>query len=215
MSEIAILNTAERDEAQFLGALTDALRGYNLSGKNFRKISSNLYSLMVDNYQIEVMQTGVFYYPNKIDKFLGNMKYDFKPGKYERYAVSVYKNRYPMHRYDSDELLLGTPIDTRLWRNNSYALFLRATMATNLGHYRTSCFDARPDDMFNKQNAHLFKDARRLYYILHDQESCAVDTKIIDKTPYEVKPFRDVFEMTKARDYLLHRIRSEKSNQQK
>ena len=170
---------------------------------------------MIDNYQIQVAQTGFFYYANKFYKLLKSTTYDFKPGKYERYEIYVYEHRYPMHRTDDDELLLGTPVDTRVWRSNSNTIFRAAAMATDIGFYRASCFDARPRDMFEKQNAHLFAPARRLYSVFCDNANAVTGDVIIDKTPFELKPIRDEYEMAKRREYLLHRINSEKQKRQR
>ena len=204
-----VLNSTERSDAQFLTSLAAALSNYDLSGKNFRKFGPHLFSLMIDNYQIQVAQTGVFYYPTRFHKLIGDAKYAFEPGRYERYEVYVYENRYPMHRLDSDELLLGTPIDTWLWRSNSNTLFMNATMATDRGVYRASFFDGRPHYMFVRQNAHLFEPAQRLYSIFHDNESKLLDNKTVDKTEYKVSPILDKYEMELHRANMLNRIKDE------
>lgn len=203
------LNANERSDAQFLTSLAAALSNYDFSGKNFRKFGSRIYSLMIDNYQIQVAQTGTHYYPTRFHKLIGDAKYAFEPGKYERYEVYVYENRYPMHRLDSDDLLLGTPIDTWLWRSNSNTLFMNATMATDRCVYRTTCFDGRPQDMFIKQNAHLFEPARQLYSVFHNNESKLSIDKISDKTEYKIRPLLDKYEMEVHRANLLNRIKDE------
>lgn len=213
-----VLNSTERSDAQFLTSLAAALSNYDLSGKNFRKFGPHLFSLMIDNYQIQVAQTGVFYYPTRFHKFLGNDKYAFEPGRYERYEVCVYENRYPMHRLDCDDLLLGTPVDDGdawVWRGNSNTLFMNAAMATDIGRYRTSCFDGRPQQMFSRQNAHLFSPAKHLYHILGDQAAKVTNEKIIDKTPYDIQPVLDKYEIAAHREQLLHKVKEEIFHRQK
>lgn len=201
-----ILNLYERNDAGFLEKLADALKDCDFSGKNFRSFSPRQYSLMVDNYQIQVNQTGVFYYPTKLHKLIDTPKYAFKPGELERYEVYVFENRFPMHIQESRELLLGTMVDVNIWRSNYNVLLMAATMVNNRGFYRTSCFDARPQDMFNKENMHLFASAKRLYHIFNDRVAQVSDKTIFNEETHALRPVRDKYEMGARRECLLQKI---------
>lgn len=208
-----LLNIAEQADVRFLKELSAGLSVVDFSGKNFRVLGPRQYSLMIENYQVMVAQTDVYYYPNRLRKMVNSGKWDFVPGELERYEVYVFENRFPMHIQDSHELLLGTPIDIDVWRSNYNTLMMKGTMATDRGFYRTHCFDNRPIEVFTEQNQHLFEFAKQLYNTFHGQMSKATNVVHVDTNALQIKPVRDEFELLEHRRQLLSKIQEIKTKQ--
>lgn len=208
-----LLNIAEQADVRFLKELSAGLSDVDFSGKNFRVLGPRQYSLMIENYQVMVAQTDVYYYPNRLRKMVNSGKWDFVPGELERYEVYVFENRFPMHIQDSHELLLGTPIDINVWRSNYNTLMMKGTMATDRGFYRTHCFDNRPIEVFTDQNQHLFEFAKQLYNTFHGQISKATNVVHVDTNALQIKPVRDEFELVEHRRQLLSKIQEIKTKQ--
>lgn len=208
-----LLNIAEQADVRFLKELSAGLSVVDFSGKNFRVLGPRQYSLMIENYQVMVAQTDVYYYPNRLRKMVNSGKWDFVPGELERYEVYVFENRFPMHIQDSYELLLGTPIDINVWRSNYNTLMMKGTMATDRGFYRTHCFDNRPIELFTDQNQHLFEFAKQLYNTFHGQMSKATNVVHVDTNALQIKPVRDEFELVEHRRQLLSKIQEIKTKQ--
>ena len=208
-----LLNIAEQADVRFLKELSAGLSVVDFSGKNFRVLGPRQYSLMIENYQVMVAQTDVYYYPNRLRKMVNSGKWDFVPGELERYEVYVFENRFPMHIQDSHELLLGTPVDINVWRSNYNTLMMKGTMATDRGFYRTHCFDNRPIEVFTDQNQHLFEFAKQLYNTFHGQMSKATNVVHVDTNALQIKPVRDEFELVEHRRQLLSKIQEIKTKQ--
>ncbi len=69
--------------------------------------------------------------------------------------------------------------------------------------------------IFRKFGPHLFSPAKHLYYILGDQAAKMTNKKIIDKTPYDIQPVRDKYEIAAHREQLLHKVKDEIFHRQK
>ncbi len=181
------LTSEQNKDREFLVRLADALSDKKFAGQNFANFGTlydgNRYSIMVDNYQIEVARTGVWHYPNWRKKLMGTPVYRFEPGKFERYEVYVSENLYPMHLEESNELLHGAhEVEPGRYRQNYNMLLMVAAMARGDTFFYAPVFDSRPASMFFQQNAHLFADAKRLYEIFDARKSDAVSSLVVNKT---------------------------------
>lgn len=204
------LSEAQVKDKIFLIELCKTLNGCDLAGQNFMAFSPRCFSLVVDNYQIEINQTDVFYYPNAIHKILRfGDKRGFCEGDLERYEFRMFENEFPMHFQTSNKLMLGmhkNAQDSNELYRNSNLLMQCAAMATNRGFYKDPVFTDRPKHMRTMQNSHIFSELKNLWHIFKSQEDKVLAEPIKDETHYNIKPIIDLADAQKRGKLALYAI---------
>ena len=198
-----------RDKIYFT-ELYDALKVHDFSNLNFYAISPRCFSVIFDNYQMQIEQTDVYYYTNAVHKLLRfGGRWSFKEGELERYAFHLYENEYPMHLQLSSELMFGGhKVDDKsdaLYKNN-HILMQRAAMATNQGFYRTNVFAEMPKSMLTMQNSYIFTELKNIWLLLKSQESKTLKQPQEDFTHYNIKPIVDSADAQKRAKLFLYAI---------
>ena len=193
----------------FLTRLASALSDKKLSAPTFYTFEhctpgGRGFSLLVDNYQIQVTRTGVMHYPNWWAKLRRHGEWEFVPNELERYEVFVTENIHPMHMASA-----AFPSD----KYEFNIIFANATMATERGIYFTGVPDARPDHMLKDRNSHLFEPAKQLFTIFEKQFANADITKAENTKTYQLARPRGLVGVYKRREYLLERIEQKLSKQ--
>lgn len=193
----------------FLTRLADALAGKRLSEPEFYTFEHATpggcgYSLLVDNYQIQVIRTGVLHYPNWWARLRRHGEWEFRPGEFERYEIFITENLHPMH-------MASASIQPDVYEYN--ILFANATMATDRGKYLVDVFDARPSYMLNDRNSHLFEPAKRLFTIFDGQRSNSTPFKTQNDRTYPLHRPRGLVSVYKRREHLLSRIEQKLAKQ--
>ena len=154
-------NLKQINDSAFLNRLVGVLKEANLSRIDLRSSGNEhrQHSALVENYEINIVRTPVFAYPNNWHRIFCYGRWVYQPDKYERYEVYVSENTYK--RRNGDVIFPDV--------NNS--LLAAGTMATGLGTYpKNFRFINRNSDCFDylclMQNPQLFDSARELYNIL-------------------------------------------------
>lgn len=160
------LTAQEISAADFLKNLVILLRDKNLSKLDLKTSGDahKSHSALVENYEINIARTPVYTYPTKWHRVFCWGKWMFEPGKYERYELNISENIHNKRQADyrdeyQNDTLLGNII------------MQAGTMASNDGYYLTNKISLNRDtgnyeDLYAKQNAHLFAAARELYNVL-------------------------------------------------
>ena len=165
-SKTGALTAQQISAADFLKNLVILLRGKNLSKLDLRTCGDahKCHSALVENYEINIARTPVYTYPTKWYRVFCWGKWKFEPGKYERYELNISENIHNKRQVDyCDEYPDGTPLGN--------VIIQAGTMASDAGYYLTRNISLNYDsdnyeDLYVKQNAHLFAAARELYNVL-------------------------------------------------
>lgn len=162
---IGKITDTQTTDVNFIRQLIDAVQNGNPDSVKYFD-DSNL-SLMVDNFQIDVSQTDVFYYDGFWKRFFGIGEWGFKPGELERYSLSVTENNIPLRWQDCSQISESYKLNPDgAWRKNYNVAFMSAAMASDKGIYCKphSCI-MYPDSMCYKQNKHLFEPLKELWTV--------------------------------------------------
>ena len=159
------LTEKQRGEIEFLNSLLNIMKSSDLSKLDLKTTQEpgsmhKEHSVLVENYEINILRTPVYVYPDGGKGIFSMGEWKFEPGKYERYRLDVTENH-------TNKRVDDCPGNTLL----PGQILLVATMATSLGRYKVSkLFLNRNTDIYEdlccKQNAHLFAYARELYNVL-------------------------------------------------
>lgn len=148
----------------FLTDLFSRLSGADLSRLDLRTSGDfhHRHNLLIENYEIDIVRTPVWAYPEKWRRVLCIGRWVFEPDIYERYEICVSENA-------SNKRTEDCPMPEL---NNN--IMLAGTMATNLGIYPAKQrFINQNSDCFEylclMRNPQLFGPAQRLYR-LFDKE---------------------------------------------
>ncbi len=160
------LTSWQISEADFLKNLVIFLRSKDLSKLDLISTEGvhRSHSLLVENYEINVRRTPVYAYPKKWNRIFCMGQWVFEPGKYERYELDISENVRNKRQIDYAR-------DCYWDKKLGNSIMQIGTMATcdTAYHPRKIYINRNPDiyeDMYVKQNAHLFYAARELYDIL-------------------------------------------------
>ena len=165
------LTAEQKAEAEFLRNLVKVLRNTNLAKLDLKGTSledgHREYNILVDNYEISIRRTPVYTYPKKWNRIFCFGKWMFEPDKYERYELDITENVFSARQSDyADKYYLSSQLGNQI--------MLTGTMATDMGQFNPSkryinCSDDNFENLFTKQNKHLFDAARDLYFILNTE----------------------------------------------
>lgn len=160
------LTAQEISAADFLKNLVVLLRGKNLSKLDLKTSGEThkCHSALVENYEINIARTPVYTYPTKWHRVFCWGKWIFEPGKYERYELNVSEN---IHNKRQEDYRNEYKNDASLGN----IIMQAGTMASNDGYYLTKNIalnyeSGNYEELYTKQNAHLFAAARELYNVL-------------------------------------------------
>lgn len=166
LSKTQPLSAQQISAADFLKNLVVLLRAKNLSKLDLRSDGNKhkFHSVLVENYEINIVRTPVYAYPTKWYRVFCWGKWKFEPGKYERYELNISENIHNKRQVDyCDEYPDDTPLGN--------VIIQAGTMASDDGYYLTRNISLNYDsnnyeELYIKQNAHLFAAARELYNVL-------------------------------------------------
>lgn len=159
-----ILTTAQTLDSNFLYELSNALSTRDLSTLDLKTLpgTHHAHSALFDNYELNITRTPVFVYPNGFARFIGFGKWKYQDGIFERYEIYILENARNARACDILHYADARPLHTH------NIIMQTGTMATDRG-----CFvptkrglTNNDDELFYKQNAHLFVPAKQIYNIL-------------------------------------------------
>ena len=160
------LTAQQISTADFLKNLVVLLRGKNLSRLDLKTSGDThkYHSALVENYEINISRTPVYTYPTKWHRIFCWGKWMFEPGKYERYELNISEN---IHNKRQADYCAEYPIDAPLGN----MIIQAGAMASDDGYYLTKNIalnyeSGNYEELYTKQNAHLFAAARELYNVL-------------------------------------------------
>ena len=209
------ITDAQISDVRFVEQLCEALARGGVDSAKYLHDGRHL-SLMVDNYQIDIAQTDVFYYSNFLNKFFGIGEWGFKPGDLERYSLSVMENYYPMRWQQNPEMAAQYKLDPNgSWRTRYNVAFMKAAMATEKGIYKgpricSTC----PDAMFYHQNQHLFEPLKKLWLATtakYPESRVFGYSDATHETRYDIPNIHGDKDLQDLRNRVLNAIRHEKS----
>lgn len=202
-------------DVKFVKQLIDAINNGCVDSAQY--FDDRHLSLMVDNYQIDVAQTDVFYYDGFWKTFLGIGQWGFKPGELERYSLSVMENSIPIRWQNCPALGARYKLDPDgAWRKQYNIAFMAAAMATNKGFYRgKSVCTAKPDAFYFKQNEHLFEPLKKLWIdatTKYPERKVFHNTNANEKhgTRYELPNVESARDLLNLRNRVLAAIQNQK-----
>ncbi|MBE6457761.1 MAG: hypothetical protein E7011_03080 [Alphaproteobacteria bacterium] len=181
------LTPAQQSQQEFMTGLVNVLAHSDLSKMDLSALVNehNAYSALIDNYEIMITRTPVYAYPTPIRRLLCCGNWVFEPGLYERYEVRIFENPKNMRLHQCVSMFgrANTHFNTVL----EYG-----TMSTNRGYYLCNKYEWQnttdPENMYNRQNQHLFVPSKQLYNILDSEyntrASRAVDYKLSDASDF-------------------------------
>lgn len=170
-------NFDQSQELYFIDCLTDAIRNGTVDSVKY--FDDRYLSLMVDNYQIDVAQTDVFYYKNWIHRALDIGEWRFVPGELERYSLTVFENKYPLRWQGHQDLYLNYEMGSDgIWRRRYNVAIMKAAMASDQGRYIGQCIAREaPVEMFYHENKPFFEPLKKLWHVATEKFS---DTALME-----------------------------------
>lgn len=163
-NEQQILTTAQTLDRNFLYELSNALAARDLSTLDLKTKPGphRAHSALFDNYELNITRTPVLVYPNGFARFLGFGDWKYQDSLYERYEIYILENAQNTRAHDILYSLGSRPLHTH------NIIMQTGTMATDRGCFvpRKQELTNNDDDVFYKQNAHLFVPAKQIYNIL-------------------------------------------------
>lgn len=154
------------NDSMFLLDLTNRLAGADLSHLDLRSSGDfhHRHNLLVENYEIDIVRTPVWGYPEKWRRILCVGRWVFEPGVYERYEICVSENACNKRAKDC------------LYPRLNHNIMIAGTMATNLGSFpaKSRLMNQIPDHfeyLYSLQNPQLFEPAQKLYMFLENESA--------------------------------------------
>ncbi|MBR5153480.1 MAG: hypothetical protein IKW57_01660 [Alphaproteobacteria bacterium] len=198
--QISQLTPADQSRQEFMTSLVNILAHSDLSKLDLSTFvgEHNAYSALVDNYEINIGRTPVYAYPKSWNRVLCWGRWDFEPGIHERYEVRIFENPKDM-RLRKYVRIFGRE------NVNFNTVMEYGTMASGDGYYLCTRYErdmvTDADDMFYKQNKHLFVPTKQLYNILDSE----YNRRAANATDYKLS---DANDKNAIYEKILHTVRN-------
>ena len=201
-------------DVKFVKQLIDAINNGNVDSAQY--FGNQHLSLMVDNFQIDVAQTGIFYYDSFWKTLFGIGQWGFKPGELERYSLSVMENNIPQRWQSCPDMVKRYKLDPDgTWRKQYNVAFMAAAMATNKGIFRgPHVYAEHPVAMYYEQNGHLFEPLKELWIgatAKYPNRKVFNGNNAKHNTRYNLPPIETAHDLLALRKRVLNAMTSQKT----
>lgn len=197
-----ILTTAQTLDRNFLYELSNALSQCDLSNLDLKTLpgAHRAHSALFDNYELNITRTPVYVYKNGFARFMGFGEWKYQDGIFERYEIYILENAKNVRAHDILRYMDARPLNTH------NIIMQTGTMATDRGCFVPTKQELtnNDDDMFYKQNAHLFVPAKQIYNIL-DGEYNRRQAQVRD---YILSDVKSPHGLTIARNRMLNAVKT-------
>ena len=191
------LTPQQCNDRDFLYDLSNLLAGLDLSKIDLKTLPGehHAHSALFDNYELNIARTPVMAFKNGFARFMGVGEWKYQDGVFERYEIYILQNAKNVRANDILRYA-GMPL---IKTHNT--IFQSGTMATDYGYFAPYKHQLTNNDeeMFYRQNAHLFASAKNIYNLL-DGEYNRRQSQIRD---YRLSDMNGPHDLTIARNRML------------